>query len=311
MTFKQILSLIIITVSYLNGGLAQIVPTKYNYQIPVGQALYTMHSKNISNLKPYKLTYEELFNGDTTMVIETGDYVVRRISDGAQLTLDTLYFAISKIAITGQDTVKTMERIELKKYLSFPMKAHLVFTEDKIYVYPSPNDPIYKSIKNTKEFVHIDDKELYFKRFGAESLKFKTTKAAFSLMTIPFRIRLLARSDAEETAEFKFNNLGVFLGFKTINFIHKNGQLKQRSFSIGPFAGLSIVELNNKNSELTTTAEIHQMGSMAGLNFMGHFNRLDIGTAFGVETIRNNENNWMFNGKAFWGVVIGYSLNAD
>lgn len=297
----------------LNDLAAQTFSPSFSYTIPIGQTLYTTDTKDVKDLQAYQLEYQETFGTQTTQVIEMGDFVIKDQIVAGKKVRDTLYFAVSTLKITGQDTLREFRKLELGKKTTYSIDAKASFQQDRIYFKQSPkfSPPTYVLVPKKKTYVHPNDRELYFKLDDGANFKFQSKGVSVSIISIPFRARLFSTVDTiSTTSEFRLNNLELFVGYKHSFYNYKENKLRKNAVSLGTFAGPTIIKLNSSNSNTESGETISKLGLTYGLGIMGEFNRLNIGMALGFEFLPKNEDHaWAFNQRPYWGVIFGFSLN--
>ncbi len=300
--FFGVLTLIIITTTNLYSQ----DKDERKYLIRKGQFLHTTEINGNLNLKPYKKSHIENYNGIKTEIIEIGDYVFREDNYGK----DTLNYKVTTYSISQGDTLVEDRILELKKKLSYDIKAQLEFNKDRILIYQLEDNRQNKQRPKTKEYVHPTDKNLYYKLSDEESFKYESLGVSFKIIGTPAKIRFNSKVDSISTAEFQFNNIGLFLGFNSTNHKYKNGKLKKRGIAIGPYISFSSIKLNNSNTLKELEIEKNRLGIILGAVVFKEINNFNIGIGLGVERLnRKDSYEWIYNKKAFMGLFVGYTIN--
>ncbi|MFT7606631.1 MAG: hypothetical protein ACI8VT_004234 [Saprospiraceae bacterium] len=307
--------LLFFNIILVNQGLSQIKNSPgFNSKVPIGQRLYTQNSKGEVDLKPYKSTHYETFGTTKRKIIEIGDFVIKEEVVNGESRKDTLWFAISKMTIIGQDTLQEMKKIELAKINTYLFEAKISFSTDKIFVSQSEKyqQSAFAKLKKQKAYVHPDDTGLYFKLEQGEKFKFESRTTAISILTIPFRVRMDSGIDSiKASSDFKLNNIELLLGFQTSTFEYKNNKLRHKKFMGGAYFGPTAIKLTNNNSTFGVDREITRLGITYGIAFLGSINSVNLGIALGAESmLGNNSSNWIYNNKPYIGIVGGFSLNS-
>lgn len=280
--------------------------------IPSGQYLYTMETTQVTDLIPYKKKHTTFFNNQKRQIIEIGDFVVQEELVDGYLKRDTLYFAISKMEISGKDTVVQTERVELRKRLNFQLPADLHFQDNKIYVRPSPQFKAlpFSMAPKTKDKVHPTDQNLYFKLESGESFQYTKNGFGFTLITIPFKVRLnTAPQDSTFTpAQARLDNMALMISYQNKKYRFENNRIRKTGLTVGPFIGPTVVRLVDQNEEAT---EKRQLGFQLGLGILGNHNRFNFGIGAGLDSVQNEKREaFKLDNKFFLGFVLGYSLNS-
>ncbi len=284
----------------------------YPFEIPKGQILYSENALAEKELSPYLNEHFEISDLGKTKVIESGNFVFKDYQENQISKRDTLWFAITEFRILNGDTLKSSQKMELRKINNYSIEADLRFEKNRIYIEQSPkhNSSIFAKFKKEKNTVHPTDEGLYFKIDKEEKFEFVSKSVGIGIMTIPFRARESSGEKASFFAEAKLNNVEFFLGLKIKKHSYKYGKSKIGSFSIGGFVGPGAVALDSNNSNFIEEEKVSVLGLNYGLAILGAIERVNLGVAVGVETISNNENiEWTSNNKLFFGFVCGYSLN--
>lgn len=279
---------------------------KYPFTIPAGEQMYSQDFRNVEPLEAYEKRYYERSSFKYVHVIEAGDFFIQEFYDGGDVYFDTLYYAVSTMRILNQDTTITIEPLEFKKQNIYPIKANLVFEKDKIRIEQDPKHifPIYSVTQYKNNYVYPKEKNLYFKLGDEHSFRYDYNSVNLSLMTIPFKIRL---KNKETTAEARFNNLELYLGYHSVRYHYKNEKLTKLQFSIGPYIGPTVIDLDENNSLVNG----RRLGLTYGVGLIGGIDRVQLGLAIGFESISHTSVDWEYNNRVYLGFIAGYKLNAN
>lgn len=280
-----------------------------NFRISGNQPVYTEYSANVWDLKPYEKKSQETLGVQVVEVIERGNYRIKNSETG----VDTLGFWVEEWRIHGADTLYTSYPIELRKTSPFTLRGDIHFGEDRVTFlpYPEQKSPGYFKTYGSSTQINTDDQGLYFKKEAGEYFSIESTMGAFSLITIPVKIRTGSSVDSlRSTAEFGFNNLLLFAGVGNGWHQYEQGRMRNAIFNIGLFLGPTRIRLTPRNTNNAIEEEIDRFGWSFGGAFLTNIRRLQFGLTIGADFLAGSPSyDWINNGSAFFGFTLGYSIN--
>lgn len=273
------------------------------YSIPTGQELYTTDVRN-TDIKPYKKKYIERNNGQAIQLIEVGNYVIREMVDDS-LQIDTTGFLITTYKINGQDTIIDSKLLEIKKTVKFDTPTDLEFSGDTITLKNYTLKGSYqKIVRSQKGAVSLEENNLYYVLNDDNYFSYQYREGRFDvgIHSIPIIQRLGAENpEKENTLNTGFQNLNFYVGIRANWFRQKRNKLKAFSLAIGPYIGLTAIDLEDEK----------KLGTTGGITLLFFTDRLGYGISMGAESLLGSRSEeWTHHNKWYIGLSLAYSLRS-
>ncbi|MEM1219344.1 MAG: hypothetical protein AAGH79_10545 [Bacteroidota bacterium] len=279
------------------------------FRVSSGQTLFTDFSQNVLDLEPYEKRSQEQLGEQLIDVIEQGNYRLKISEEG----VDTLGYWVEEWRINGLDTQYRQSPIELRKTSSFALRGDVHFDEDRVTFILSDKQtsPGYFKTYGSSTKINADDENLYFKKEPGENFSVESTMGAFSLLTMPIKIRATGSADSlASTTEIGFNNLLVFVGVGNGWHQYEQGRMRNAIFNFGLFLGPTRVRLTPGNTDNAITEEIDRFGWSLGGAFLTNVRRFQFGLSVGADFLAGSPTyDWAHDGEIFFGFTLGYSFN--
>ena len=136
------------------------------------------------------------------------------------------------------------------------------------------------------------------------------TNTAFSVVNIPFKIRLKTDS-LPSNVETGIENAGIFIGRKReIKRYFYNGKETTHAISAGIFFSPTAIKLNAENTDGKVETEVTQLAISTGIGFSYTYQKLSfmiipLGFDFGITS---KTSKWVYNGKYWFGFGLGIDV---
>lgn len=212
--------------------------------------------------------------------------------------------------------LKKNENIPIKKYYRKPYKVYgdVILEKNKLIVNPY----LYR---NKEGKISRDTYAFEMKNRRTAKLRFNEFTISALVIPIKYRFEVDKGGDLpniDETFETDFNaNLSFNFGLGKTKFFYKEKVGNKSNtwiFSLSPFIGASVVELNSKNTSgsskpLEEEVELNRGLLSLGCGITFTYNKINIGGFYGWDwAVGESTQKWNYQNKPWLGVGLGYSI---
>ncbi|MCW1960621.1 hypothetical protein [Chryseobacterium viscerum] len=184
--------------------------------------------------------------------------------------------------------------------------ANLKVVDNKIMIYPW----YFTYSRTTNDF--FDKNNVYIKMKDRVNYSFPHRSVQVGVITLPIKWYVDSKIGNVETSLNAMINVGYKFGkSKFVKFPNEEKAREYKTgFSINGLAGLSKIELDEKNTSLSKNGKAE--GNVAAISLGGalgyHYNDFTLMLAVGFDLPTSNRKNWNFNGIPWLGLGFGYNF---